>query len=354
MENQSPATAAPSQIISTVHGPIGHIELNRDAKLNALNLDMLNELSRLLRAWAQDSSISLVLLTGRGQRAFCAGGDIANFHAAITTGRHQDFANLLATEFDLDYLISTYPKPLISLAHGITMGGGIGLASHAPVRLVTANATMGMPEAKIGYTPDVGGSHLLASAPGHFGEYYAMSAQSFTGADAVLLGFADVVVTEDFAENILDELDEFVGLNAGEIAAAIEVMHGAPESFALEMDQGWIDHAFGADTPQEVFDRLQQMVHPSAQRAAQQLAANSPTSVASAFYNVRAAREERDLRSALDRELRLARYLMYRPDLAEGIRAQVIDKDRNPTWSPASLEEVDHAALRSLAEGTED
>ncbi|MFC9935617.1 MULTISPECIES: enoyl-CoA hydratase/isomerase family protein [Micrococcaceae] len=353
MENQTPASSSDGVVISAVHGPIGHIELNRASKLNALTLEMLIELGRVLRAWAVDPSISLVLLTGRGERAFCAGGDIADFHAAVTTGRHQDFIDLLAREFELDYLISTYPKPLISLAHGITMGGGIGLASHAPVRLVTPNATMGMPEAKIGYTPDVGGSHLLASAPGHFGEFFAMSAQSFTGADAVLLGFADAVVTEDFAQNILDELDEFAGLNAGEIAAAIEVMHGAPESFALELDRGWIDHAFSAATPQEVLARLEQMVHPSAQRAAQMLAANSPTSVASAFYNVRAAREEQDLRSALDRELRLARYLMHRADLAEGIRAQVIDKDRNPTWIPASLEEVDHEALRSLAADSE-
>ncbi|GAA3303215.1 enoyl-CoA hydratase/isomerase family protein [Glutamicibacter nicotianae] len=354
MENPSPAISSDSVVIAAVHGPIGHIQLNRASKLNALTLQMLTELSRVLRAWAADPAISLVLLTGRGERAFCAGGDIADFHAAVTTGRHQDFADLLSAEFELDYLISAYPKPLISLAHGITMGGGIGLASHAPVRLVTPNAAMGMPEAKIGYTPDVGGSHLLANAPGHFGEYYAMSAQSFTGADAVLLGFADVVVTEEFAANILDELEEFAGLNAGEIAAAIEVMHGAPESFALEMDRGWIDHAFSAGSPQEVIERLGQMVHPAAQRAAQLLAANCPTSMASAFYNVRAARAEQDLRSALDRELRSARYLMHRPDLAEGIRAQVIDKDRNPAWIPASLDDVDHAALRSLAAGSED
>ncbi|WP_430408163.1 enoyl-CoA hydratase/isomerase family protein [Glutamicibacter halophytocola] len=225
---------------------------------------MLTELTRVLAAWAEDSSISLVLLTGRGERAFCAGGDIADFHRAITTGRHQEFIDLLAMEFDLDYLISSYPKPLISLAHGITMGGGVGLASHAPVRLATSSATMGMPEAKIGYTPDVGGTHLLANAPGHFGEYLAMSAASFTGADAVYLGFADVVVTDSFAENILDELDELVGLSAAEIISAIEVLHGAPEFHALELSQGWVDHAFSADSPQEVLERLEQMVHPAA------------------------------------------------------------------------------------------
>lgn len=349
MEKNTTAATQDPVVLWAAHGPIGHIELNRSAKLNALTLEMLIELRRVLQAWAADPAIALVLLTGRGDRAFCAGGDIADFHQAVTTGRHQDFVDLLATEFDLDHLISTYPKPLVTLAHGITMGGGVGLASHAPVRLATASATMGMPEARIGYTPDVGGSHLLANAPGHLGEYFAMGAQSFSGADAVYLGFADVVVNDSFAENILDELEELIGLDAGEIAAAIEVLHGAPESHALERDRGWIDHAFSASTPQEVLQRLEQMVHPSAQHAAQQLAANSPTSVSSAFYSVREARAEQDLRSALDRELRLARYLMHRPDLAEGIRAQVIDKDRNPAWVPASIEAVDHAALRSLA-----
>lgn len=339
-------------VISTVYGPIGHIELNRPAKLNALNLAMLTELDRVLRMWAEDSSIQLVLLTGRGERGFCAGGDIADFHQAITTDKHQDFINLLSLEFDLDYLISTYPKPLISLARGITMGGGIGLASHAPVRLVTANAKLGMPEAKIGYTPDVGGSHLLANAPGHLGEYFAMTADSFSGADAVFMGFADVVVSDDFAENILDELDELLGLSAAEIISAIEVLHGAPESYTVQQSQGWIDHAFSADSPDEVLQRLTSMVHPAAGQAAQLLASNSPTSICAAFYSVREARAEQDLRSALDRELRLAGYLMHRPDLAEGIRAQVIDKDRNPQWSPATLTEVNHHELRSLVSET--
>lgn len=341
-------TSTDSLILSTVYGSIGHVQLNRPAKLNALNLEMLLELHRVLAAWAEDPRISTVLLTGTGARGFCAGGDIADFHKAVTTDRHEDFLNLLSNEFQTDLLISRYPKPLVTMAHGITMGGGIGLASHAPVRLVTADARMGMPEAKIGYTPDVGGSHLLANMPGHFGEYFAMTANSFTGADAVYLGFADVVVVEDFAQNILDHIDEFNGLNAADMASAIEVLHAAPESYRLELDQGWVDHAFSADTPEEVVSRLNEMVHPSAQQAAELIAQNSPTSVSSAFYAMRAAREADVLSTALDRELRLAGHLMHQPDLAEGIRAQVIDKDRNPQWSPKQLNEVNTEALLGL------
>ena len=335
-------------VLSTVHGPIGHLQLNRPAKLNALDLEMLVELRRVLVEWAETPAIKLVLITGRGERGFCAGGDIAAFHTAVTTGGHDDFLDLLGHEFTTDHLISTYPKPVVTMAHGITMGGGVGLASHASVRLVTASAKLGMPEARIGYTPDVGGTHLLAGMPGHFGEYFAMTTSSFSGADAVYLGFADVVVNDDFVENILDELEEFAGLSAGETAAAIEVLHGTSESLKLELDRGWVDHAFSADTPGEVMERLEAMVHPHAAAALEAIKANSPTSAASAFYSVRAAREEDNLRSALDRELRLAGHLMHLPDLAEGIRAQVIDKDRNPQWNPTSMDAVDHAALLGL------
>lgn len=338
-------------VIAKVHGPVGHLQLNRPGKINALNLQMLQELHRVLHLWAEDPKIQLVLLTGIGERGFCAGGDIANFHTALTTGAHDEFLALLSLEFDTDHLISVYPKPLITVAHGITMGGGIGLASHAPVRLVTAQATLGMPEARIGYTPDVGGTHLLAGTPGHFGEYFAMTAASFSGEDAVFLGFADAVISAEFAESIFDELDDLVGLGSADIASAIEVLHSVPESHKLELEQGWIDYAFGAPTLAEVLERLGEMVHPAARKAASSIAGNSPTSVAAAFHSVRAARAEQNLRGALDRELRLADYLMHLPDLAEGIRAQIIDKDRNPQWKPNSPAAVNEAELLALMEG---
>ncbi|GAB3620279.1 enoyl-CoA hydratase/isomerase family protein [Glutamicibacter endophyticus] len=330
---------------ATVRDRLGHCELNRPHKLNALNFEMLQALDEVLHRWADDNSVEMVVLTGAGERGFCAGGDIADFHRAVTTGHHSDFIELLALEFKVDLLLSKYPKPLVTVAHGITMGGGIGLASHAPVRLVTATARMGMPETKIGYTPDVGGSHLLAMAPGHMGEYFAMTANSFTGADAPSLGFADAVVSETFAANALDELSDLVGLGSAEITAAVEVLHGAPESHRMATESGWIDHAFSAESPVEVVDRLRDMAHPNAAKALAMIEANSPTSVSSAFYSVRAAREEANLQLTLDRELRLAGYLMHLPDLAEGIRAQVIDKDRNPAWTPSSLQEVDLESL---------
>jgi len=338
-------------VLSKVRGPIGRIELNRPEKLNALNLPMLRELDEVLRRWADDPRVQLVVLTGRGERGFCAGGDIAAFHEAVTGGEHEAFHRLLELEFVIDHFLSIYPKPVLSIAHGITMGGGIGLASHAAVRVVTADARLGMPEARIGYTPDVGGSHLLAQAPGHFGEYFATTAGSFSGADAPFLGFADVVIRPEQAASLIDELDDLIGLDAGQLISALEVLHGTVAPSPLQAEQGWIDQAFSAADPAEVLQRLDSLRHPKAAEAAAAIRANSPTSVASAFLAVRAARAEDDLRSALDRELRLADYLMHRPDLAEGIRAQVIDKDRNPAWNPETLHAVDTGALAAVVSG---
>lgn len=338
-------------VVSRPLGPIGHLELNRPEKLNALNLEMLTELDVVLRRWADDPQIQLVVLTGRGKRGFCAGGDIAAFHQAVTSGDHSAFVRLLELEFRIDHFLSVYPKPVLSIAHGITMGGGIGLASHAQVRVVTSDARMGMPEARIGYTPDVGGSHLLAMAPGHFGEYFAMTASSFTGADAPFLGFADVVIDPQTAAELLDELDDLVGLEPAQLISALELLHGSVPASALQAEQGWIDHAFSAGTAEQVLQRLDEMVHLKAAEAAAAIRANSPTSVTSAFLAVRRAREEALLRGALDRELRLADYLMYLPDLAEGIRAQVIDKDRNPAWEPDTLAAVDTARLAEVVQG---
>lgn len=339
-------------VIARAYGPIGHVQLNRPHKINALNLDMLIRLDDILHRWATDPTVELVVLSGNGERGFCAGGDIADFHQAMVTGAHQEFHDLLALEFTINQLLSVYPKPLISLAHGITMGGGIGLASHAPVRVVTADARMGMPEARIGYTPDVGGSHLLALSPGHFGEYFAMTAQSFSGPDAVFLGFADVVLRPQSFSALFDELDDFLGLDAPQLLAGLELLHGTVEPSSLMSEQGWIDYAFSADSPAEILSRLDSMAHPRAAQTAEIIRANSPTSVTSAFLAIRAARAEQHLPSALNRELRLADYLMRLPDLTEGIRAQVIDKDRNPLWIPHSLEQVDHTALLRLMDPT--
>lgn len=337
-----------SHIRSTRSGPLGLIELRRPTSINALTGPMLRELTDVLENWRTDPAVSIVVLRGEGVRGFCAGGDIKDFHEAVTNGGHSGFLDLLSLEFRLDQMIASYPKPVLTLVHGLCMGGGIGLASHAAIRIATPEAHYAMPEARIGYSPDVGATHLMARAPGHLGEYLVLTGDTFTGADAVELGFADMLVDGDRFEEVIEALPDFEAMPAPDIAAGLEVFFGSFAVSPLASAQPWIDAAFGAPTPEQILERLDAMVHPAARAAAARMRANCPTSLQCALLAVRAAREADHLPSALARELRVADYLMHRDDLAEGIRAQVIDKDRSPAWNPAELAQVDRQAIAAV------
>jgi enoyl-CoA hydratase len=342
-----------SHIHSTRNGPLGLIELQRPERINALTRAMLLELTDVLTSWREDPRVSMVVLRGQGERGFCAGGDIKDFHHAVTNGGHAGFLDLLALEFRLDAMIASYPKPVITLVHGLCMGGGIGLASHAAIRITSPEAQYAMPEARIGYSPDVGATHLMARAPGHLGEYLALTADTFTGADAVELGFADMLVDVERFEEVIEALPDFESMPAPDVAAGLEVFFGSFAASPLASAQPWIDAAFGAPTPEEILQRLDAMAHPAARAAAARIRGNSPTSLHCALLAVRAARESDHLPSALARELRVADYLMHRDDLAEGIRVQVIDKDRSPRWNPADLAQVDREGIASVIAGPE-
>lgn len=337
-----------THINSSVLGPLGLVVLQRPGRINALTRTMLQELTDVLTAWRDDPRVSMVVLRGQRERGFCAGGDIKDFHHAVTNGEHDRFLDLLSMEFRLDAMIASYPKPVITLVHGLCMGGGIGLASHAAIRITTPEAEYAMPEVRIGYSPDVGTTHLSALAPGHLGEYLVLTADTFTGADAVELGFADMLVDHERFEEIIEALPDFEAMPAPDIAAGLEVFFGSFAASPLAGAQPWIDAAFGAPTLEEILGRLDAMVHPAARAAAARMRANCPTSLEYALLAVRAARESDHLASALERELRVADYLMHRNDLAEGIRAQVIDKDRSPAWNPAELAHVDLEAIAAV------
>lgn len=213
-----------SIITASTHGSLGLVMLRRPEAINALTLGMLEDLTRIFTDFRSDNKISMVILQGAGARGFCAGGDIKDFHAAVSSGEHQRFLELLRLEFALDEMIANYPKPVITMVHGLCMGGGIGLASHASIRITTPEARFALPEARIGYSPDVGSTLLMARAPGHVGEYLALTGTSFTGADAVELGFADMMVSQDRFEEIFEALPDFDSMPAAEIAAGLEVL----------------------------------------------------------------------------------------------------------------------------------
>ncbi|WP_438354937.1 enoyl-CoA hydratase/isomerase family protein [Microbacterium sp. CJ88] len=327
-------------------GSLGHLTLNRPRAINALDLGMIELLSDALDAWESDTDVDLVLLDGAGERGLCAGGDVRSLYDRIADGHPEDTGVFFRAEYALNARIAEYPKPFVALADGITMGGGIGLAGHAAIRIVTERSKLAMPETRIGLTPDVGGSWLLARAPGRIGEYLALTGAVMDASDAVYAGFADHLVPSASLDGLREALE--TRADPGSAAEIVLLFDETPGPSTLAAAQSWIDAAFSADTVAEIVERLRARPEPEASAAADTLAELSPTSLAVTLAAVRRARDLPDLRAALAQEYGLVMWFAHtQPDLVEGIRAQLVDKTRDPRWQPATIAEVDSDAAAS-------
>ncbi|MYT69089.1 MULTISPECIES: enoyl-CoA hydratase/isomerase family protein [unclassified Streptomyces] len=324
--------AAP--VLTAVDGHAARITLNRPRALNALTPAMIDGLAAALDAWEHDPAVRTVVLDGAGERGLCAGADIRLFHADARSGDHTASEAFLRAEYRLDSRIAHYPKPYVALMDGIVMGGGVGLSAHGAVRVVTERSKVAMPEVSIGLVPDVGGTYLLARAPGELGTHLALTGLAAQGADAVLCGLADHFVPSDALPDLLADL-------AREPAPDAVARHArpAPEG-ALAGERSWIDACYAADTVEEIVDRLFSCGEPAAKEAAETLLAKSPSAVKATLESLRRAARLDSLEAALDQEFRVSCAALDTHDLPEGIRAQIIDKDRDPHWRPATLAEV--------------
>lgn len=331
-----------SFVSARIDGAIGRLTLDRPRALNALDLGMIRDLSAALDEWEDGGGVSAVLLEGAGERGFCAGGDVRGLWEQIVAGRAPEVSRFFRAEYALNARIAEYPIPIVALADGITMGGGIGLAGHAGIRIVTERSRLAMPETRIGLTPDVGGSWLLARAPGRTGEYLALTGASMDAADAVYAGFADLVVSSYRLGELVDRLTAGKeGHSLPLLRSSIADLSTTPSPSGLEAAREWIDDAFAAETVTDIVARLRQRPEHAASAAADTLGELSPTSLAVTLAGVRAARGLPDLRAALEQEYGLVMWFaMTQPDLVEGIRAQLVDKDRSPAWRPATLAEL--------------
>lgn len=331
-------------VLARAERGVGHLTLNRPRAINALDHDMIVQMSRALDAWEHDPDIDVVLLDGAGERGFCAGGDVRGLREQILGERLDDVATFFRAEYALNARIAEYPKPIVAIADGVTMGGGIGLAGHAAVRVVTERSRLAMPETRIGFTPDVGGSWLLAHAPGRLGEYLALTGTTMDAADAIYAGLADAFVPSERLADLQDAL-----LSRADPATPAELVllfDETPEPAALERARTWVDDAFAADSVAEILTRLRARSEPDAAAAAATLEELPPTALAVTLAAVRSARALPDLRAALAQEYGLVLWFAHtQPDLPEGIRAQLVDKDRAPRWQPAPGHDIGAEAL---------
>lgn len=322
---------ATSPVLVSVIGALGRLTLNRPRALNALSLEMIAQLSGALESWREDPAIDLVLIDGSGERGLCAGGDVRALYEQIVSGNAGQTEGFFRSEYALNAAIDEYPKPVIAFADGITMGGGIGLAGHAAVRIVTERSKLAMPETRIGFTPDVGGTWLLGRAPGRIGEYLGLTGSTMDAADAIFAGFADAFVPSA-------RLDDLRAALAEEGTHALARFTEEPGPSALAAARGWIDEAFSGETVPEITDLLRGRSEPDAAATLATLEELSPTALAVTLDAVREARASADLRAALVGEYRRVLWFVHEhPDLVEGIRAQLVDKDRAPRWQPALI-----------------
>ena len=333
-----------TDVLLRVEGRAGHMTLNRPEKLNALTHTMVRRIDAALAAWARDPAVGTVVMTGAGARGLCAGGDIRLFHDDARTGDGRASAAFWADEYRLNARIARYPKPYVAVMDGIVMGGGVGVSAHGSIRIVTERSQVAMPETAIGLAPDVGGTYLLARAPGELGTHLALTGAPVGAADAVLCGLAD-----HFVPSVLVPM--FLASLAGSpVPEALARYAAEPPAGELTGHREWIDHCYAADSVEEIVDRLLEFSDPEAKATAATILARSPTALKVTLAALRRARSLGSLERVLEQEYRISCAALSSPDLMEGIRARIIDKDRAPRWSPASLRDVtDETVARFFA-----
>ncbi|GAA3507261.1 enoyl-CoA hydratase/isomerase family protein [Streptomyces showdoensis] len=334
----SHGTADPREPDVLVHteGRAGFLTLNRPRAINALTHAMVRTVDEALTAWEHDPAVETVVIRGAGERGLCAGGDIRAIHEDARAGGTATPA-FWRDEYRLNARIARYPKPYVAFMDGIVMGGGVGVSAHGSLRVVTERSRIAMPETGIGFVPDVGGTHLLGRAPGELGTHLALTGAQAGAADAILAGLADRYVPSADLPALADAL---TGLPAAEAVAR----HARPAPAGeLAARRSWIDACYAADTVEGIVERLSDSGVPEAKEAAGVLLGRSPTALKATLAALRRARRLDSLEAALNMEFRLSCAALGSPDLVEGIRAQVVDKDRDPHWIPATLAEVTEA-----------
>ncbi|OZE23848.1 enoyl-CoA hydratase [Rhodococcus sp. 05-2254-6] len=322
-------------------GGVGHIVLNRPEALNSLNGAMIEGIRTALDAWRDDDAVTSVLVTSSSPRAFCAGGDIKAIRQAVVDGDNEAGPAYFAAEYDLDELIANYPKPYIAVIEAAAFGGGLGISIHGSIRIVTENAVLAMPETAIGFVPDVGSSYFLSRLPGHVGRYLALTGTRISGSDALALGLATHFCPSDSVESL--KTDILAGVAVDEVLNRYTT---APSTTELSFDAEAVAAVFEKESLVDIIDALV-CDTPWSRTTKTQLATLSPTSLMATDALI-ARGADSTLRECLDRELRMATWIITEPDFAEGVRAVLVDKDRAPQWKPLVLEMVRPEAFQQL------
>ena len=336
-------------VLVTRHPGLMGLVLNRPRVLNTLNREMIRHLTRALEAALAADDVSLVLISGAGDRGFCAGGDLKELTRAVQAGAVHLADQFFQDEYALDLMIHQCPKPVVVLAHGITMGGGLGLAAGADLVVATEVTRMAMPETRIGFFPDVGGTGwLFTKCPPGYPEYLTLTGYELLGAECVRLGLATHLVEAARLPELRQALKNCAGELPADKPGAVAHLEQVVASFARrdiapnpDLD-AWVAARFaGKRSLGEIMAALKQcsLELRRCEDVWRRLGERSPTALAVTLQLLR-ANEGRPLPEVFHREALAAHFMITHPDYLEGIRARIIDKDDQPRWQPHTIEKL--------------
>src|SRR6266436_2016582 len=328
------AAATEPDLIARREGAVGVIRLNRPRAINAVTLEMFRDVDKALDAFEADPDVGVILLEGAGERGLCAGGDIrALYEDSKVKG---DLGKILwREEYILNARIAKFPKPYVAFMDGIVMGGGVGLSAHSAHRVVTEKTKLAMPEVGLGFFPDVGGTWLLVRSPGEIGTYFGLTGQTMNGPDAIHARFADAVVPSGTLAALREALTKVrPGTTSSDVKTLIDGFATGAASGPVAANQPKIDAWFAHDQMEDIVAALQRDGSELAQSTLKTLFEKSPRGMVVTLKLLRLARNSSSLEECLMREYRAALEVFRSDDFREGIRAAVIDKDRNPRWAP--------------------
>jgi enoyl-CoA hydratase/carnithine racemase len=338
------------EVLTEVRNHIAFIILNRPAAMNALSLDMIVQLRERLSSHAADSEVRAVLLRGAGDKAFCAGGDIRALYQSFKESGSLPL-KFFVTEYPLDYMLYSYPKPCAVLMDGITMGGGLGIAQGSALRIVGDRTRIAMPEVAIGFFPDVGASYFLSRLPGALGIYLALTGVQIRGADALYSQLADVCLPPAAIASLTRDLST---LNWGDDRPAdlrrfihARAAQGVPAP-DLSLLRPVIDDHFSHPTVPAILESLAAETRSDyadwARQTAKLMRGRSPTMLCVTFRQLQRGRDM-SLAACFRMELAMAQQCFEQGDFLEGVRALLIDKDNSPRWNPGRIEDVTDAMV---------
>jgi enoyl-CoA hydratase len=343
----APAAVVDSEgdLIVRREGAAGIIRLNRPKAINAMTLEMSLGIDAALDRFESDPAIAVVVLEGAGERGLCAGGDIRGLYESSRAGG--DLGKIFwRQEYVMNARIAKYPKPYVAFMDGLVMGGGVGLSAHARHRVVTEKTKLAMPEVGLGFFPDVGGTWLLARSPGEIGTYFGLTGQTMNGPDAIFARFADAVVPSGRLPALREALTALrPGASFGEVETLIADFSTGETAGPIAAIQPSIDRWFSHDRIEDILAALRADGSDAALSAFKALNEKSPRGMVVTLRLLRLGRGSASLEECLVREYRAALEVFRSDDFREGVRAAVIDKDRNPRWSPPNVEDVTPAML---------